>query len=388
MWFLICICRYVEGSTKEATRRSRDKGVSRVYTLGSITRLPPQKLILTVTKNKMQLIDLIVADLTAHKTDFQTHTLVIVGSDPVPVEIMKGCVCKRHDLTTTHEEADTIIIQQVARVETGTVLVIADDTDIFVLLLHFCHLGNISCNVLMVSPIQGRAVLDINASVEKHRAVLPDLLAGHCLSGCDTVASHFGIGKGIALKVLRSATYRLDLLGNTGDQVQLSNIVEQATQFMLACYGQSSCKSMTEARKKLWSSKVGRSNASAPKLCSLPPTTEAFAENVARAHLQLAIWKSALEPTPPVLDPTAHGWSLKEGSTTLSPTAVPPETPLAPLDLLKLIRCSCQSQAPCKTQKCSCSSANIPCTLFCVCQGGHECQNERNKDVENAEDDD
>ena len=37
-------------------------------------------------------------------------------------------------------------------------------------------------------------VLDINKSAEKHRAVFPDLLVGHCLSGCDTVASHIGIG--------------------------------------------------------------------------------------------------------------------------------------------------------------------------------------------------
>ena len=153
----------------------------------------------------------------------------------------------------------------------------------------------------MVSPIQGRAVMEINASAGKHRAVLPDLLAGHCLSGCDTVASYFGIGKG-----MRSATHRMDLLGNTGDQLQRSNIVEQATQFMLACYGQSSCKSMREERKKLWSYKVGRSNVTAPKRCSLPPTTKAFAENVSRAHLQLAAWKRDVESTPPGLDTTAH----------------------------------------------------------------------------------
>ena len=48
--------------------------------------------------------------------------------------------------------------------------------------------------------------MDINVSAEKHIVVLSDLLAGHCLSDCDTVPSHFGIGKGIALKVLRSAT--------------------------------------------------------------------------------------------------------------------------------------------------------------------------------------
>ena len=86
---------------------------------------------------------------------------------------------KRHDLTTTHEEADTIIIQQVAQVEAGTVLVSADVTDIFILLLHFCHRGHMTCNVLMVSLIQGRAVLDINATAEKHRAVSQAVILWH-----------------------------------------------------------------------------------------------------------------------------------------------------------------------------------------------------------------
>ena len=100
-------------------------GVSRVYTLRNSTRLPPHKVILNVTKNKILLIDLIVSDLIAHKTDLQTHTPVVGGSDPISVDILKCSVRKHHDPTTTHEEADTIIIQQVARVEGGTILVIA-----------------------------------------------------------------------------------------------------------------------------------------------------------------------------------------------------------------------------------------------------------------------
>ncbi len=31
---------------------------------------------------------------------------------------------------------------------------------------------------------------------------MPDLLAAHGLTGCDTVAQCYGIGKGVALKVL------------------------------------------------------------------------------------------------------------------------------------------------------------------------------------------
>ena len=91
---------------------------------------------------------------------------------------------------------------------------------------------------------------------------------------------------------------------------------------------------------------------------------------------------------PPVLDSTAHGWSQTEGSNTLNPTTVPPETLFAPLDLLKLIKCYCQCQAPCQTQQCISSIANMSCTSFGVCHGEHEFYNERNEDPENPEDND
>ena len=97
-------------------------------------------------------------------------------------------------MATTQEEGDTLIVQQVSYVEDGTVLVVADDTDIFVLLLYFCHQGSISCKVLMVSPIQGRSVLDINAATEQHSSIVPDLLAAHGLTGYDAVALYFGVG--------------------------------------------------------------------------------------------------------------------------------------------------------------------------------------------------
>ena len=80
-------------------------------------------------------------------------------------------------------------------------------------------------------------------------------------------------------------------------------------------------------------------------LASLLPTNEAFNENVARAHLQVTVWRNALQPDPPAIDPTAFGWSLEEASKTLIPTTLPSDTPLAPDDLLKLVRCSCSSEA-------------------------------------------
>ena len=102
--------RYTEGSTKEAIRRGRDKGASRVYTLRCTGRLSPQKVVLTVTTNKDQLTALIVEDLVSHKADFQKHKLVVTGRDLVPVEITNGCVNKRKDMATTQEEGDALIV--------------------------------------------------------------------------------------------------------------------------------------------------------------------------------------------------------------------------------------------------------------------------------------
>lgn len=380
--------RYKEGSIKQSTRGGREKGVSRTYTLRSITRLPQQKAVLTVTTNKAQLIDLICEDVVSHKNDFMPNKLVVTGRDPLPVEINHGVVIRRQDMRITHEEADTLIVQQVASVQSQKALVVADDTDIFVLLLHFCYHGDINSQVMMVSPIQDRTLIDITATVNKHKMIMPELLAVHGLSGCDTVAPCYGIGKGVALKVLRSKAHSLGTLGD--GNAALKDVVSEATKFMLACYGQSQSQTMTEARQRMWRSKVGRSMAGAPKLATLPPTDEAFAGNVARAHLQVAIWRHALDAEPPSMEPTAYGWE-RDATNSLVPTTVPEGVLLAPVELLKLIKCSCESSMPCKTNRCGCSNSNMACTVFCSCQGSEECFNAITRQLnqtDNTDDDD
>ena len=374
--------RYNEGSIKESTRSDRDKGASRVYTLAPRSPLPPQKVVLTVSNNKKQLIDFIMEDLISHKDVF-TAKLVITGNDPTPVEIDSGLVIRRQDLAVTHEEADTIIIQQIAAIAPARVLVVADDTDVFILLCHFVFHGDIPGHVMMESPIRGRAIIDINGSVENNQDVMSNLLAAHGITGCDTVSPCYGIGKGVALKELKSHQHSLSKVGEINSSLQ--DALQQASQFMLSCYGHPECDSMTEARQKIWSIKVSRSLGGAPKLQTLPPTNEAFRENVARAHLQVAIWRHALEPNPPHLDPLSYGWIKDEGSTSLVPRTVAENVALAPDAILKMIKCSCDSDIPCKTKRCGCYNANMPCTEFCACQGGQGCFNERTRECYNEE---
>ena len=159
------------------------------------SRLQAQTVVLTVTTNKQQLVKLLVDDLIEHHDEIHSHYLYITGSDAVPIQITCGQITHRDDIATTHEETDTIIIRQVALLTEGTAIVVADDTDVFLLLLHFCNTKDIRCHVLMASPISGRTVIDIAATVDKHKCIIPNLLAAHALTGCDTVACTFGIGK-------------------------------------------------------------------------------------------------------------------------------------------------------------------------------------------------
>lgn len=135
---------------------------------------------------------------------------------------------------------------------------------------------------------------------------------------------------------------------------------------------------MSEARQMSWAVKIGKGRAAMPQLNHLPPTTEAFIENVKHAHMQACVWKQALHLTPPQIDPLQHGFIRDTSTKSLLPNPLPEDVPLAPENILKLIRCSCESDAPCKTMRCRCASAKLPCTVFCTCQADN-CNNELTK---------
>lgn len=137
----------------------------------------------------------------------------------------------------------------------------------------------------------------------------------------------------------------------------------------------SDCNSLNVARVKVWQNKMKRNALQPPKLCSLPPTDAAFRENALRGHLAVATWRDCLKRDPPSLAPTEHGWYHPDGSTMLFPTIVPQNTPLAPADLLKLIKCGCSSDKSCSSKRCSCKANGLGCTIFCHCKGEDECYN-------------
>ena len=379
--------RYRVYSTKSVTRAYRGAHVSRVHQLTTAMPIPPQKVILTYIENKRQLIALIVDDL-CNNVSFPrgvniNRRLVVTGEDPVPFEITPGTTIRRQDMSTTHEEADNILAQQMvlnaSQPNTG-VCVVSDDTDVFVLLLYFYAKCNLTGVVIMESPVKDRATIDIKSTVSANKYIVLDLPAAHALSGSDTTACHYNIGKSTVVNILRTKSVSLS---SVGDQTsQFEDVLEEATNFIAACYKMKVDGSdMSSVRQNVWASRVGKAPACAPKLCALPPTSEAFCENVKRAHLQSCTWKHAVDSDPPRVDPVKFGWIKDERSKTLVPVMLPKNVPLAPEDVLKLIKCSCESQSPCGSLRCSCNKARLSCTIFCACQGAALCCNEQTRPV-------
>ena len=116
-------------------------------------------------------------------------------------------------MNTRHEEVDVIMVQQTLSCahDARKVTVISDDTDVFVLLLYHYNKARITIPMYMESPINGRSIINIAETVKKHCQILPNLLPAHALTGCDTVACHFGVGKGIVLiHYLATSSSRLE----------------------------------------------------------------------------------------------------------------------------------------------------------------------------------
>ena len=77
--------------------------------------------------------------------------------------------------------------------------------------------------------------------------IIPNLLAAHALSGCDTVGSYFGIGKKTVIKVLKKNNINLSLLGIL--QESFENYFQQDRKFLLHCYNQTKSQTLKITEK-------------------------------------------------------------------------------------------------------------------------------------------
>ena len=183
----------------------------------------------------------------------QHHRLVVTGDDAVPTQVSKGRKIPRLDIATTEEEADLIITQQAIQLAMedveSRVCVLCDDTDVFALLVYYFSRKQLQSSMTSESPIHGRSCIYIQETARQHDAIIPAILPLHALTGCDSVAATYGLGKTKAITVARKG-YTLDLLGQP--MAAIDKVVKQATVFIATCYGlKTPCSSMSNGHRRL-----------------------------------------------------------------------------------------------------------------------------------------
>ncbi len=89
----------------------------------------------------------------------------------------------------------------------------------------------------------------MNESVDGTRAIMDGLLVIRGLTGCDTVATYHGIGKSVALKVIRSGRLPLSEVGDI--TLSVEEALVQSAPVMLTCCGNRECSSLADAGQKV-----------------------------------------------------------------------------------------------------------------------------------------
>ena len=89
-----------------------------------------------------------------------------------------------------------------------------------------------NADVYMKDFIGEKSLINIRKMVEKHKDLIPSLLAVHVLIGCDSVPNMFGIGKGKALHLMKKCS--LQCLGEKNSSY--TDFMEESKKFVAHCY--------------------------------------------------------------------------------------------------------------------------------------------------------
>lgn len=240
-----------------------------------------------------------------------------------------------------------------------TVLV-GDDTDLLILLLYHFQEGEL---YFMSEPKKlsssGRRFLNIGHA----RDVLGDdvssnILFAHAILGCDTTSRVYGIGKGVALRLIQeNDSFRAHARLFKKQLASKDEIAAAGESAMMIIYKGGKTDSLNDLRLKHFYTKVTDSKTAIhPR--NLPPTSSSAMYHSLRVYHQVQEWMGNSLP------PNEWGWKFQDSC--LIP--VHSDQDPAPQCLLEMVRCHCKSG--CGTMRCKCRRQGLDCSLACSeCRG-------------------
>lgn len=377
---------------KDAAKSKRFDLVSDVYNLRSIKNVermrrsggmpvalqsisPNQKVchwdkFLKSVGNKKELIKFLVSQWKRpeKRIRLKEKTLYVTCEDKCFKITRNSCV-EVEELESSQEEADTRILlhaHHAAHHGSKTVVICAEDSDIFYLCLYFNL--RIPAKIIMRQK-KGTTIAyhDIGKIEEVHGHDFCQALLGlHAFTGCDSVSSFAGKGKLRAMRLLKKD--HVKALTELGDTWNLSSTAEKDLEiFTCAIYGYKDDTSINEVRYKLFVDKKGNIDSH-----QLPPCKDTFNKKCKRTNYTVSVWKKSLEQKPDIEDAVGHGWKEDNGTLVIDWMSGKP----APDSVLSLLACKCPKE--CKPDCCPCMMNTLKCSEMCKLQ---TCQNQPDPDI-------
>ena len=291
-------------------------------------------------------------------------------------------------------DADTLITKRAIESSSeGAVNVIANDTDILILLLY--HRESFQ-NFVFLS--EGEKSYDIHQIASSMSA--PEkrsILLVHSFSGCDTVSAVFGYGKKKFLKMTNEENkvpckILKTFLNKDSSKEKIQESGVKLFELMFQRVSPKLAKTVLQRKKakRKQTSEQADGNLMKTKqrtlselrlvaykgMCArekiqperLPATEGAAVQHSLRSFLQIHDWMT-LQCTS--LNPTQYGWQRNSPDSEYEP--IGSLDPIAPQQLQSLISCGCKTG--CENNRCSCRRNNIKCLSFCSVCRGVECEN-------------
>ena len=274
---------------------------------------------------------------------------------------------KEHDIKVRNSSADADydIVKSACDIAlSGPVVVVGDDTDLLIMLLH--HFApdrhkelfmKTATKIINIRILQETIGMDLSQS----------LLFIHALTGGDVTSWPYGIGKVSALEKwssLQEYGKCFILPGKTQEEIEKTG--QQALGVVYGCVPGNDLDFERAAR---FSKKVVTSSSYIPPE-RLPPTTDAARYHSRRVYHLVQTWLGNN------MDATQWGWVVRhtQNGRILKPQKM--DQAAAPSTLLKIIKCNCMGN--CDKNTCSCRKNGLNCTLACGNCKGLTCSNAGN----------
>ena len=324
--------------------------------------------------------------ITAHKN--QQQFLANNNNKSVFITLLSSYLGRHYAVHQSINDADTLVVHhalQNARLGRNTT-VVADDTDILVLLMyHYCKetMSDIHFRSEATKRSKlGLQVYSIKKAVECNTIeVVRNLLFLHAWSGCDTTSSIFGHGKGSVMKLMNKSKQSINKCeAFHRDNINLNELKIAGDELMSLTFGGKADQKLCSLRYTKYFNQLTTSTSKThPE--TLPPTSRSTYFHSLRVYLQVSIWRHLGEDG---LNPIDWGWNLADGKFEPVMTDIEPGPP----EILNVIRCKCKitTKGQCSNNVCSCRKHGLSCVSACQECRGCDCMNATKTNTEELDD--